>query len=75
MADIIFNKNPRVVSRYELAPRLNIDGLPEPPPVGLVIPPTNEDFFNYLNKDNPSVLERFCQERIHSEGTLVVYRA
>lgn len=34
----------------------------------------NQDFYNVLNQDNPSALKRFCQKRVHAEGTLVVYK-
>ncbi len=74
IADIIFNKNPRVVSRCELAPRLNIDGVPVPPNEPLIIPPLNEDFFHYLSQGGLSELKKFCKERVRSEGTLIVYK-
>jgi len=74
VADIIFNKNPRVISKYGRASRLNINGIPVPPDEPWIIPPVNEDFFNYLKQDNPSNLEKYCKERVHTEGSLVVYK-
>lgn len=34
----------------------------------------NSDFYNLLVQDNSLALRLFCQERVHSEGTLVVHK-
>ena len=39
-----------------------------------VIPSLDSSFLNILKQDNPSALKRFCQERVHTEGTLVVHK-
>lgn len=42
---------------------------------GFGIPNVDKDFFFYLNQDEPEALKKFCQSKVHSEGTLVVYKA
>ncbi len=72
MADIIFNKNPGVISKWDQAPR-EVEGVIIPPEP-IVIPEVESHFFRNLQRGNSYRLENFCQERVRSEGTLVVYK-